>query len=125
MGARRNDRLAEEIKREMSQIFREEMKDPRLNLVSITRVEVSSELSHARIFVSVIGDEEERRQVDKALQGAKGYLRTEIGSRLQVRRVPELVFRIDRSIEHGVHIASLLNQIKKEQRPEIDFTDER
>jgi len=120
MGAKRNERLAEEIKREMSQIFREEMNDPRLNLVSITRVEVSNELSHARIFVSVLGSDEERSQVEKALQGARGYLRSEIGSRLKVRRVPELVFNIDRSIEHGVHIAALLNQIKKEQRPEIE-----
>lgn len=119
MGAKRNDRMAEEIKREMAQIFREEMKDPRLNMVSITRVEVSNELSHARIFVSVMGDDDERLQVEKVLQGAKGFLRSEIGSRIQTRRVPELVFKIDRSIEHGVHIASLLNQIKKEQQPEI------
>lgn len=120
MGAKRNDRLAEEIKRELAQIFLEQMKDPRLNLVSITRVEVTNELSHARVFVSVMGDDEERTNVEKALQGARGYLRSEIGSRLKVRRVPELVFQIDRSIEHAVHIASLLNQIKKEQRPETE-----
>lgn len=117
MGARRSDRLAEEIKREMSQIFREEMKDPRMNMVSITRVEVSNDISHARIYVSVMGNEEDRAKVEKALQGARGYLRSEIGSRISLRRVPELTFKIDRSIEHGVHIASLLNQLKKEEKP--------
>lgn len=107
-----------EIKRIMARIMQEEIKDPRIDfsMLSITRVDVSSDISHARINVSILGDNDKQKQTMQALQKAKGYIRTVLAKSLQVRHAPELEFRLDRSIEHGIHIASLLDELKEGQR---------
>lgn len=113
MAGRRAYRLAEEMKREISQIIREEIKDPRFNLVSVTRVEVSSDLRYAKVYISVLGSEEDQQKVDQAFKKAGGFIRTELASRIRVRHVPELAFKLDKSIEHGVRIATILEQVKE------------
>ena len=114
MSSHRASRLAEEIKRELAQILREEMKDPGIGFASITRVEVSSDLRYAKIFVSVLGPEPEPQKTIGALQRATGFIRSEISRRIRLRYMPELTFKLDQSIEQGVRIAKLIDQVREE-----------
>ncbi|MGI6648244.1 MAG: 30S ribosome-binding factor RbfA [Bacillota bacterium] len=114
MGFHRANRLAEEMKKEVSQILREEIKDPRVGFVSVTRVEVSSDLRYAKVFISVLGSQEERQEVARALKRAGGFIRSELARRIRLRFTPELTFKIDDSIEHGVRIANILDQVKND-----------
>lgn len=115
MGTHRAHRLAEEIKREIAQILQEEIKDPGIGFASITQVEVSNDLRHAKIHVSVLGSQEERQRTLAALQRANGFIRSEIARRIRLRYAPELSFKMDSSIEHGVRIAALLNEVRREE----------
>jgi ribosome-binding factor A len=108
---RRQDQLAEVIARELSDLMRSRMKDPRLGFASITGVELSPDLRHAKVFVSVMGDAEEQRASMRALASANGFLRHELAQRLTVRHVPELEFKLDSSIERGAHVLNLINQV--------------
>ncbi|MCR4399692.1 MAG: 30S ribosome-binding factor RbfA [Syntrophomonadaceae bacterium] len=114
MGGRRQERLAEEIKREMSALIFEGLKDPRIDpaTVSVTRVEVSKDYSHARVFISVLGERARAEETMAVLERARGFLRSELAGRLGVRHAPEISLRLDRSIEHGVRIAALLNELR-------------
>ena len=112
MGFHRANRLAEEMKKEVSQILREEIKDPRVGFVSVTRVDASSDLRYAKVFISVLGSQEERQEVAQALKRASGFIRSELARRIRLRFTPELTFKIDDSIEHGVRIANILDQVK-------------
>jgi ribosome-binding factor A len=107
----RQDQLGEVITHELSDLIRTRMKDPRIGFASITDVEVTADLHQAKVFVSVMGSEEERRATLAALQHAGGFLRHELAQRLTVRHTPELVFRLDDSIAHGVHVIDLINQV--------------
>ena len=120
MSRRRQQRMSIEIQKIMARIIQEEVKDPRIDFtsLSITRVDVSNDLSHARIYVSVLGDNEKQDETMQALHKAKGYIRTQLVQDLQVRHAPELEFRLDRSIEHGIRIAALLDEIKEEHKGE-------
>jgi len=112
MSRQRTQRVAGRIKEEVSDILRLELKDPRLaNMTSITSVEVSRDLSHARIYVSIFGNDEEQRSVSKILAKASGFIRLELGKRIRLRHVPELEFRLDRSLEYGAHIEHVLRTL--------------
>jgi ribosome-binding factor A len=99
------------MKKEISDILREEIKDPRVGFTSVTRVEVSSDLRYARVFISILGNLEERQQMEKVLKKAGGFIRSQLAQRIRLRYTPELSFKMDESIEYGVRIASLLDQI--------------
>ncbi len=90
------------------------MNDPRLQLVTVTLVNLDRELEYANVFVSTVGDEERRREVMQVLIKAKGFIRRELSRRVQLRRAPEVIFHWDPSPEKAEHIASLLDQIKTE-----------
>ena len=111
MAKHRPNRLAETLKEEISELIRLGLKDPRLGFVSITRVDVAGDLSHARVYVSVLGTEGEGKISLDVLNGAAGFVRTEIGKKIRLRHVPEIVFVYDSSIEHGAHIAKLLKDV--------------
>jgi ribosome-binding factor A len=115
---RRQDQLGEVIGQELSDLMRTRMKDPRLGFASITGVELSQDLSHAKVFVSVMGDAEEQRASKKALDSATGFLRRELAQRLSIRHVPELEFRLDDSIARGVHVLNLINKVSAELPPD-------
>lgn len=106
----RSERIREEFKRETSDILRK-MKDPRIGFVSVTDVELSRDLRHAKIFVSIYGDEEEKQTTLAALTHAQGFVRTELGQRIRLRYTPEITFRLDDSIERGDRINRLLREI--------------
>ena len=115
MTSHRKDRVGEEIKKELSDIIRDGMKDPRVKgLVSVTHVEVSRDIGAATIYLSCLGESEEQNDTIKAFKQAAGFIRAELAGRLSLRAVPELTFKLDHSIEHGARINELLNQQKRE-----------
>ncbi len=112
MNARRQGRMAEEIQRLLSELIPKEIKDPRLGFLTITRVIVSSDLQHASVYVSVLGDEEETRQTMQILEKVKGFLRREVGHSLGVRITPELAFKLDQSIEEGTRVLKIMQDLE-------------
>jgi len=104
-------RLRELFKKEVSAILQREMKDPRIGFVSVTDVEVSADLRHAKIFVSILGDADAKAQTMGALGNAQGFIRKELGRRIRLRRIPELLFRLDESIERGARVQRLLRRV--------------
>jgi ribosome-binding factor A len=108
----RPERLAEAIKKELSEILSEELKDPRIGFVSITSVEVSKDLRYANIFISVFGEPSERKASFEALQKAHGFIRGELAKRIRLRYTPEINFKLDESIERGTRLISLMNEVK-------------
>lgn len=111
MAGHRVARMSEEMKRELARLLHDEMKDPRLGFVSVTAVEVSKDLRHAKVFISVLGSEDVRKSSLAALKQATGFLRSELSKTLRARYIPELVFTFDPSIERGTRIAELLTQV--------------
>jgi ribosome-binding factor A len=115
--SRRIARVAELIKREVSNMLLLEIKDDRVGagMASVTEVVVSGDLQHARIFVSIYGTEEARAETMEGLEASRGFVRREIGQRLSLRRTPEIIFEEDRSFERGIKVLSLLNQLSEER----------
>lgn len=120
----REQRVAEAIKEEISDILRTQLKDPRIGFVSVTGVEVTNDLRQAKVHVSVMGTEQEKEQAIKVLQKATGFIRSELAGRLTLRYTPELLFRLDKSIDHGLRIAKLLNEIQEQGQQSRSEPDE-
>lgn len=119
----RTDRISEEARREIDRIIREDVHDPRVSgTFSITRCEVTRDLRHAKVYVSVLEDEK-RDGFMKALKSAAGFIRHELGTRMIIRYTPELTFVNDMNIAYGVHIASVLNQVKAQEEAQSDAED--
>ena len=115
--SRRVSRVAELIKREVSQMLLYGIKDDRVGagMVSVTDVDISGDLQHAKIFVSIYGTEEAKAETMAGLKSATGFVRSELGQRVRLRRTPEVVFVEDHSIERGTRVLSLLNQLNHER----------
>lgn len=115
----RINRIAEEMKKEISGIIQNELKDPRLpKLISITSLNVTRDLRYAKVYISVLGSDEEKKNAINGLKSAAGFIRREVGHRVQMRYTPELQFELDNSIEQGAYITKLINQtVKSEQHP--------
>ncbi len=111
MPSKRMGRITEDVKRELTDIFRS-LKDPRIStLTTIVRVEVSGDLSYAKVYVSAMEGETKTKETVKGLLSAAGFIRRELGNRLSLRKTPELRFVADRSIEHGAQIARMLDSL--------------
>ncbi len=108
----RPERLAEAIKKEISELLREELKDPRIGFVTITAVEVSKDLRYANIFASVFGESTEQKATIEALQKAQGFIRGELGKRIRLRYTPEITFKLDHSISQGSRLIALMEEVK-------------
>ena len=114
MAFNRTERISEEIKRELSSIIRT-VKDPRLSsMTSVVSANVTKDLKYVKVYISVLGDQEEKKGSMEALKSATGYIKKEIGSRLNLRCVPHPTFVLDTSIDYGMHINELLNKINKD-----------
>ncbi len=113
MTSHRANRVAEEIKREITQMLRTEIKDPRIGFVTITGVKVTTDIRYAKVFFSVYGNDESKSQSLEALEKAKGFIRSELGKRMRLRYTPEISFKFDPSIEHGAKIMKLLKEVKE------------
>jgi len=101
-------RVAEQLQRELSELIRTEVKDPRVSLVTLTGVEVSSDLAHAKVFFTNLG-QVPHAEVQQGLQRAAGFLRSQLGPRLRIHNTPELHFHYDASIEEGVRLSKLID----------------
>jgi ribosome-binding factor A len=112
---RRTEQIGDLIKEELSRLLEREIKDPRIGFVTLTDVEVSSDLRLARVYFSVLGDEQTMQESLAALARASGFLRHELSQRLSIRYVPELQFYLDRSVERGQRIANLLRQARQQE----------
>ncbi len=118
MTTRRMARLNEQLRADVAELIAREMKDPRLaGLVSVTAAEMSPDLRHARVFISVLGSDEDRKKTLQAIRSAAGFLRTQLASRMTTKRAPELHFAMDASIERGQRIMNLLHEIESNQSP--------
>ncbi len=113
---KRAKQVGEQMKKELSDIISRKIKDPRVGFVTVTDVEVSGDLQQARVFISVLGDEKQKEDTLIGLTKATGFIRSEIGKRIRLRKVPEITFEYDESIDYGNRIESLLHQIKEEQK---------
>ena len=113
MTNKRAIRVGELLKEEISHIILREMKDPRIAFVSVTDVEVSGDLRHAKVFISVFGTDEEKQDTMQGLKKAKGYIRKLVGERIKIHHTPEIIFRYDDSIEKGVHISEVIKGLKE------------
>lgn len=112
MPENRARRVAEQIKKEVSLIIAEDLKDPRItSLTTVTAVQVSRDLRYAWIYISIYGNENEKEQTFQAIIRAAGFIRSEIGRRIRLRFTPELIFHHDRSLEYGAHIEQVLKSI--------------
>ena len=120
---RRVERVAALIRKETSELLINGIRDERVHkgMVSITSVEVAGDLQHCKIFVSIFGETYDQKEVMEGLEAASGYLRGELGRRLQMRRAPEVKFQLDRGLEKGTSVLGLLNQLEdqRQERGEI------
>ena len=128
---RRVERVAALIRNEVSQLLINGIRDERIHLgmITITNVEVSGDLQHCKIYVSIYSEESKKNIVMSGLNAASGFLRGEIGRNLKLRRAPEIVFLLDRGIEKGTSVLNILERLDKERRANqegvsIDITEE-
>lgn len=109
--SQRQQRVGDLLRNELAAILQREMKDPRVGLATVSGVDVSRDLSHATVRISVLGEEDERLASIRTLDGAKGYIRSLLARRVRLRTVPELVFKLDRGAEHSQKISDLLESL--------------
>jgi len=114
----RTRRVGEQIQREMAQLVQQEIKDPRLGLVTISAVKLSKDMSHANIFFTVLDEEHPIEETLKVLEGAAGFLRHELAKRMQLRIVPHIHFKYDESISYGNDLSALINKAMGMENPD-------
>jgi ribosome-binding factor A len=107
----RQDRVGDALHQELSDILRRDVRDPRAKLASVASVRVSADLQHARVAISVLGEEEDRLECVEVLTRATGFIRSRLAPRLRLRSVPNLVFELDRGAEHSQRITELLESL--------------
>ena len=122
----KNTRINMEVQRELSEIIRTEIKDPRVNgaMTSVVAVEVTPDLKYCKAYISVMGSDEEKKDTIAGLRSAEGYVRRQLAKRLNLRNTPESQFVLDQSIEYGVHMSRLIDEVNKET-PERDEEDDK
>lgn len=112
----RQRRIAEQLRRNLSEIVRRELKDPRLQFITITNVEVSGDLSHAKVYFSLLEPDADPAPAAEALQRASGFIRSQLGRSMHVRQTPELHFFHDTSLSEGARITSLVEEVVEQDR---------
>ena len=112
----RQDRLGQQLQREIAVIVQRELKDPRVGFVTITRVELSKDLSHAKVGFSCLGSDEERAGVQEALDRAAGFMRGLIRKRFHLKIIPELTFRYDDAAQHSIDFSAKLDELNRRER---------
>ncbi|PFA67840.1 ribosome-binding factor A [Bacillus sp. AFS015802] len=116
----RANRVSEQMKKELSDIIGRKIKDPRIGFVTVTDVQVSGDLQQAKVYITVLGGEDQRENTLKGLAKAKGFIRSEVGQRIRLRKTPEIIFEFDESIDYGNHIESLLRKVQDEPEESKD-----
>lgn len=115
MSKPRPERVQEALRQEISKIVQNEIKDPRIGFITITKVDLTKDLRYAKVYFSVLGEMKDKDLALKGLNSAKGYIKNLVAERIKLRFVPEVIFKIDDSLEHTKEIYDLLDRIKKEK----------
>ena len=116
MSNMRAERVGEQMKQEIMDIVNNKVKDPRVGFLTITDVELTNDLSHAKVYLTVLGSNKEIDNTFKALEKAKGFIKSEQGSRMRLRIIPDLTFEYDKSIEYGNKIERMIQDLHKEDK---------
>ncbi|SEQ56950.1 ribosome-binding factor A [Virgibacillus subterraneus] len=111
----RSNRVAEQMKKELGELLSKKIKDPRVGFVTVTDVDVAGDLQQAKIFISVLGDEQKKHDTLVGLAKAKGFIRSEIGNRIRLRKTPEITFEFDEAFEYGNRIETILRDLNKDK----------
>lgn len=109
----RIEKVSQQLKRELSLIVQNDLKDPRIGFITITRVEMSADLRYAKVYFSILGNDQQKKDSLTALKKASGFIRKLIGAKIRLRYTPQLMFRLDESSEYSFHISELLDNLKK------------
>ncbi|MBU1887771.1 MAG: 30S ribosome-binding factor RbfA [Candidatus Omnitrophica bacterium] len=112
------------MKKEISKILQEDLKDPRIGFVTITRIDLTGDLRHAKIYFSILGDEARQKASEEGIKSAAGFIRKLIGERLKLKYVPELSFRLDRSLEYSIGLEKTFERIRNEREDNKDSNKE-
>ncbi|MEE2710474.1 MAG: 30S ribosome-binding factor RbfA [Gemmatimonadota bacterium] len=123
MATRRVERVSDLIKQQVSNIIRNDLKDPRVGFITVTSVDLSRDLRHAKVFISVMGSDEDRSKSLEGLERASGFIRSRLGNMIRIRHIPELLFRHDDSYEYAARIAVVMKQIDLETKKEDEITN--
>jgi ribosome-binding factor A len=110
-------RIREQLKEEVSDIIRREVRDPRIGFLTITDADISADLRHAKVFYTVLGDQTQIDNAQEALNSAAGLIRSQFGQRVRLKFTPEITFHFDSSVQRAARIEELLNQIARESMP--------
>ncbi len=113
---KRSARVGDQMKHEIADILMRKIKDPRVGFVTVTDVDVADDLRNATVYVSVFGSDSEKEASLKGLRSASAFIRSELGKRMRLRYLPELLFRFDATVERGAHIMELLREIEEKER---------
>lgn len=116
----RNERLGPQLQRELAELIRLELDDSRLGMITIQEVRVARDLSHAKVYFTVLGGEANEKETAKALNEAAGFLRHELGRRVRIRTLPKLKFIYDESVKHGMRLSALIEQAVESDHPSDD-----
>ena len=110
----RSDRINEEVKKEVSSIIQNDLKDPRITaMVTVTKVDVTKDLMYAKVYVSIFGSEESKAETFTAIKNSLGFIRKEVSHRIKLRHTPQFTLELDTNIEQGMHINNILQKIKE------------
>ena len=120
----RSDRVQVQLKREISKILHEDLRDPRIGFVTVMRIDLTGDLRYAKIYFSVLGDDAKQESSVEGIESAAGYIRRLIGERLKLKFVPELSFRLDKSIEYSVNLEKTFERLRNEQKNNQDGNKE-
>lgn len=121
----KNTRINSEVQRELSELIRRELKDPRIHpMTTVVAVEVAPDLKHCKAYISVLGNGEAGTDTIKGLKSAEGFLRTQLAKRINLRNTPELTFVLDQSIEYGVNMTHLINEVTAGMKDREEPTEE-
>ena len=112
----RSDRVEGQLKKEISKILQEDIKDPRIGFVTITRIDLTKNLRYASIYFSILGDDDAKEESLKGIKSSIGYIRKLIAERMNLRYVPELYFKLDNSIEYSINLEKTFERIKHEHK---------
>lgn len=116
MSSMRAERVGEQMKKELMDIINNKVKDPRVGFITITDVVLTNDLSQAKVFLTVLGNDKEVENTFKALDKTKGFIKSELGSRMRLRIMPELMYEYDQSIEYGNKIERMIQDLHKQDR---------
>jgi len=121
----RGQRVAEQVRRELAELIRQELKDPRVSLISLTDVALTPDYAHAKVFFTAISGADSVPEILEGLRRASGFLRRELGKRVRIHTLPELHFHYDRSVEEGSRLSQLIDQTVREDAARAQAADEK